>query len=399
MQTLILKRSIVFVATAFVVSLLIQLLLVIPTHATTGNDARAWTGGAVWDGGGDGTSFNDAANWETDTLPVSGDAISLNTEGMTGGTFNVNLDTEGDGTSAFDYIRLGGSGSGTYTLTGEDIALATGLDNDGDLYNYQTFVVENNITLTGDSDFRAGAKLIVGKTDGSSTLNLGSFTMTKKGEYPLKIYSVVSGTGGVTVSNGNFVALEDSTIALVIGSGGTLMGNATVGDVTVQSGGTVAPGQSPGCLTTGDLTFNSGSTFTVELNGGTVCAEYDQTQVTGTVTLGNATLDIQKLASYDPTAGGATFVIIDNDGTADAVVGTFNGLAEGDTTDVAGVTYTVSYTGGDGNDVTLTVADAPAAPNTGFGSIATNYIFVALATIALAGGIVFTARKHQKTNA
>lgn len=397
MQTLALKRSIAFVAAAFMATLLMQMLALTPAHAVT-NDSRAWTSGAVWDGGGSTNNFSEAANWEGDVVPSAGEAISLNTTGMTGGTFNVDLNTEGGNVSSFDYIRLGGTGSGEYKLTGDDLILASGIDNDGDLYNYQTFTVENNITLGGNSDFRAGAKLVIGKTDGSSTLDLGSFTMTKKGQYPLDIYSVVSGTGDVAVSNGEFVALEDSTVALTIGNGGTLKGNATVGDVTVQSGGAVAPGMSPGCLTTGNIAFVAGSTFTVELDGATVCTEYDQTSVTGTVDLGNATLDIQRLASYDPTVDGATFIIISNDGT-DAVTGTFNGLAQGAKTTVGGVEYTVSYTGGDGNDVTLTVAKAPAAPNTGFGLQNVNYLLVLVVTVLSTAGLVVAARKIQKAKA
>jgi hypothetical protein len=161
----------------------------------------------------------------------------------------------------------------------------------------------------------------------------------------------------------------------------------------VQSGGEVAPGLSPGCLSTGNLTYNSGSTYTVEIDGATACTQYDQTQVTGTVTLGDATLDIQKLSTYTP-ADATLFTIITNDG-ADAVVGTFNGLAEGAKTTVDGVEYTVSYTGGDGNDVVLS-ATAIAAPNTGFGSATVNYMFIALFTAIAAGTLVITGRKLDK---
>jgi hypothetical protein len=54
-------------------------------------------------------------------------------------------------------------------------------------------------------------------------------------------------------------------------------------------------------------------------------------------------------------AEGTTFRIIDNDDT-DAVVGTFNGLAEGATVRSLGGSqlFRVSYVGGTGNDVTLT---------------------------------------------
>jgi hypothetical protein len=58
---------------------------------------------------------------------------------------------------------------------------------------------------------------------------------------------------------------------------------------------------------------------------------------------------------YSPPAG-TTFTIIDNDGT-DPVVGTFQGLAEGAFITQNGLNLKLSYHGGDGNDVTLTVLD------------------------------------------
>jgi len=218
--------------------------------------------------------------------------------------------------------------------------------------------------------------------------------MTKKGEYPLIINSVTSGTGGVSVSNGIFEANEATgTLVITVATGGTLSGTGSVGDVTVQSGGTVAPGLSPGCLSTGNIAYTSGSTYTVEIDGATVCTEYDQTQVTGTVDLGNATLTIVKSGSYTP-ADATEFVIVDNDG-ADAVTGTFNGLAEGATTTVDGVEYTVSYVGGDGNDVVLS-ATAVAAPNTGFGSVSSDYLLVLITTLMISAVLIFTGRRLQK---
>lgn len=388
-------KSAFVLAVAFVATLLVQITLTMPAHAV----AR------TWDGGGVDNNFSTAANWDSDTLPVSGDTIYLNTTGMTGGTFNADLNTETGNVSAFESITLSGTGSGTFTLTGTDSIRLTGsapklleggLLNNGDQYNNQNFNVEVNLTLTANMNFRAGANLTIGAADGSNTLDLGTFTMTKTGEAPLTINSVISGAGGVTISNGWFVADDTNTFTggITVGNGGTLKGTGTVGDVTVSSGGTVAPGLSPGCLSTGNIAFTSGSTYTVEIDGATVCTQYDQTRVTGTVSLGDATLNIVRLASYTP-ADATLFMIIDNDGTADAVTGTFNGLAEGATTTIDGVVYTVSYVGGDGNDVVLS-ATAVAAPDTGFGSVTINYLLVALVTVAATAGIVVAGRKLQK---
>jgi len=394
MHTTTIKSSFVL-AVAFVVTLLMQLALTLPAHALQT--------AAVWDGGGTTDNFSEAANWVGDVVPSGGESIYLDTDLHPGSTtFNNDLTA---GTSFESIVLVGDAGAGsTYKLTGNSVTLTSaedadkaikgGLINATDKYQYKTFAVELDITVAADMDFYAGGNLIIGKVGGTNTLDLSTFTMTKTGAYPLTINSTVSGTAGVTVNDGWFVADKTgNTVAVTIGNGGTLKGNGAVGNVTVQSGGTVAPGLSPGCLSTGDIAYTSGSIYVVEIDGATACTQYDQTQVTGTVTLGNATLDIQRLSTYTP-ADATLLTIITNDGT-DAVTGTFNGLAEGATTTVDGVIYTVSYTGGDGNDVVLS-ATAVTAPNTGFGSATVNYMFIALFTAAAATALVVAGRKLQK---
>ena len=144
---------------------------------------------------------------------------------------------------------------------------------------------------------------------------------------------------------------------VTVNSGGTLGGTGTVGNtVTVNSGGTIAPGTSPGILNTGTLTLTAGSTLTVEINGTTVGTQYDQVNVTGGVTLGNATLNV--VLGFTPSAG-QTFTIIAND-LADAVVGTFSGLPEGSIFTAGAGRFSISYVGGSGNDVVLTALNVPA---------------------------------------
>src|SRR5262249_12275165 len=58
------------------------------------------------------------------------------------------------------------------------------------------------------------------------------------------------------------------------------------------------------------------------------------------------------IGAFKP-ATGTTFKIVDNDGS-DAVTGAFAGLAEGTKFYVGGSAFTITYHGGDGNDVVLT---------------------------------------------
>lgn len=81
---------------------------------------------------------------------------------------------------------------------------------------------------------------------------------------------------------------------------------------------------------------------------------YNQQNVTGAVNLGGATLNVS--LGFTPAVGN-TFPIIVNDGTTDAVSGTFNGLPEGTVLNVTAGSFSavlqISYVGGDGNDVVL----------------------------------------------
>ena len=149
----------------------------------------------------------------------------------------------------------------------------------------------------------------------------------------------------------DFAAFNVNTGA-VLGGSGVL--NASVSVVS----GTINPGDSSGtaALTIKSLTLNSSSaTVAFDLNGDTVGTQYDQLVIPSTgdgVVLNNATLVVA--LGYSPVVG-KVFTII-NRQSAGAVTGTFNNLAEGATVVSTGTirNFTISYIGGDGNDVTLT---------------------------------------------
>jgi autotransporter-associated beta strand protein len=205
----------------------------------------------------------------------------------------------------------------------------------------QVELVEERLTVANGSTTFAG---VINGSGGGLTLAAGTLILTGTSIF-----------GGDTIVGGTLQvdgALLSS--ATTVNSGGTLAGGGIVNNVHVASGGTLAPGASAGTLTTGNVSI-SGGTLAIEL-GGTNVALYDRVNVTGTVSLANATLAGSLINGFNPeAAGGATFTVIDNDGT-DAVTGTFNGLAEGASFSFGGSLFTISYVGGTGNDVVLTVA-------------------------------------------
>jgi len=142
-------------------------------------------------------------------------------------------------------------------------------------------------------------------------------------------------------------------------NGGALGGSGTTGDVTMNSSGTLSPGNSHGILTVqGNLKLTLGANYLVSLNGPVVGSQYSQTNVFGTVSLGNSTLLLH--VGFEPAIG-TTFDIVDNDSTH-PVTGMFNGFPEGSTLTADGKSFMISYQGGDGNDVVLTaVVPEPAS--------------------------------------
>ena len=127
------------------------------------------------------------------------------------------------------------------------------------------------------------------------------------------------------------------------------MGTITGGPTLVQLDATITPGtnSSTATLTMSNVEFNEG-TYAPHVVSDT---DHDQLDVNGTVTLTDA--DLSPIGGFQVQPGDVEIILIDNDGS-DAVVGTFNGLPEGAAVSFGDYGGTISYVGGDGNDVTLT---------------------------------------------
>tara|TARA_Y100001933_G_scaffold152099_1_gene150541 strand:- start:88984 stop:101430 length:12447 start_codon:yes stop_codon:yes gene_type:complete len=190
----------------------------------------------------------------------------------------------------------------------------------------------------------------------------------------------------------------------------TLTGEFTIdGTLLFSNTGTLSPGNSPGIINTGDLEMASGSTLEIEIQGTAVGTEYDQVNISGTVDIDGVILDTS--LGYYPATTGDSFTIINND-DVDAIIGTFDGLAEGASFVISygGVDFdaTISYVGGDGNDVVITtdayavtdvyvdddwsditISDDPDAtgPATAFGYDAFDNITDAMAAVSDGGTI------------
>src|SRR5262249_1574694 len=128
--------------------------------------------------------------------------------------------------------------------------------------------------------------------------------------------------------------------------------------VNIVSAASFSPNANPTLAKIGSLAMPSGSNLNLNLNSPYAVAgtDFDQLDVVGTVNITGVNLVLSGGAAAP--AAGTSGTLINNDGT-DAVVGTFNGRAQGSTVTIGSFTGIINYFGGDGNDVTLIVTGAP----------------------------------------
>ncbi len=141
-------------------------------------------------------------------------------------------------------------------------------------------VFNNNLVITNAaSDFAGIIKPAFGVVTGGLILNGGHQTLSGINTYL-----------GATTVNAGTLSVNGSTATsslTTVNAGGTLGGNGTVGNTAI-SGGALAPGNSIGVLTVnGNLSFTAASSYMVEVSP----SNADRTNVTGTATLGGATVN------------------------------------------------------------------------------------------------------------
>ena len=121
-------------------------------------------------------------------------------------------------------------------------------------------------------------------------------------------------TAGTLVINGNISTSSLTTVS----SGATLGGSGTVGSLTVFDGGILAPGNSPGTLSTGTLTLADTSVLGFELNptdftiGGNI---NDLISVTGNLTLDGTLNVVATSGNFLAATAGTSWRLFDYNGT------------------------------------------------------------------------------------
>jgi fibronectin-binding autotransporter adhesin len=299
----------------------------------------------------------------TGTLTLSGANVFTGSLSVQNGTLSIptinNASVAGPLGNSATAVSLGATGTtgnlkytGTTATSTKPFALAT-----GGTGSFEVSSATTDLTLSG--------------------LISGSGNFIKEGDGTLTISGVKTYSGTTAVNDGTlFVGVGGSisgSSLTTVNTGGTLAGSGTVGALTLN-GGTLAPGASPGILSSGNTTF-SGGTAAYEINGVTAGVEYDQLNVTGTVSFTANTALTINLGVFDPVDFTHTFTLIDS--TAGVSLNGFgftylgNQLSEGEEFNVGSQFFTISYAANGGNDVVLSAVPEPGSALMLVGGLAT----------------------------
>lgn len=212
-----------------------------------------------------------------------------------------------------------------------------------------TLTTTNTVAATFSGSIYGGGNVAKG--------GAGNWTLAGSSEYA----GTTTVNGGILSVNGTLAATK-----VIVNSGATLAGSGFVSldrtspgvaeaAVTLNAGSFLAPGNSPGILSTGSITTSSvgaAVNYNWELNALTPGIGYDQLKVTGAVDIGSTA--IFNMTSSVPVANSTTdfFFLLVNDGT-DAITGIFANIAEGQSVTVGGdssyfYTYTANAEAGQG---------------------------------------------------
>jgi autotransporter-associated beta strand protein len=324
---------------------------------------------------------------------TAGRTITVNSPGTLSFATN-NVYGNGIGNANLPTTILNGStlNSTRYNVLG-DVTLngATLSQSSSDTGNFEGFQFRGNVTVGGSSlstistgngkadHLGPNTTFNVADATGSSATDLsisaplrnqsGDFGtaaggLTKIGAGTLELLATNTYTGPTIVNEGTLEVTGSVAGSTVTVNGGSLKGTGTLGGVILNPLGTLAPGASPGTLTLTDITF-AGGTFSLEINGSGV-GQADQLVASGSVSLtSNTPLTIS--LGYDPVDNVDSFVVVNNTGIGPiSTVGGFfsvggTPLSEGAIFAVSGQQFSISYQGGDGNDVVIAAVPEPSS--------------------------------------
>lgn len=266
--------------------------------------------------------------------------------GSVGQTINAPISTNAGGTFGF----LSAGGSGAYLRINGNV---TGANNAAN--SLRLAGVSKNIKNEINSRIANGTGsgvLSVNKEDAGTWVLKGTNTYT--GTTNINNGTLIVGAGGAG-SLTSPIRVNSGTLG---GSGGTSK-SVTVGNAAGVNDSFISPGKPIGGFGALDgISFLSDGNFNVEINSSTrLC---DKIVASGVTINSNSRLTVSDLGIGTMPVN-TQFVIIDNISSS-PISGTFLGFANGSAFTIGANRFQVSYSGGTGNDLVLTVVPNNAIP-------------------------------------
>jgi fibronectin-binding autotransporter adhesin len=383
-----------------------------------------------------GTGLLELAN-QPITIDGTGSAIN-----MTGGTlsnvstYSVNSSTNVTNAGALIQRTIAGTTTlGSIAFTGSTAALSvtagtvstTGISTT----NAAASVTLDGGTLNVNGGNIGGATAVVTAFKSGTLQNVAEINngagLTKTTAGTLTLSGTQTYTGPTVVSAGTLIVNSNITTSSSVSVSGTGMlgGSGTTGAVTLVSGSTLSPGNSPGTLNTGSMTWVTGANYNWQATNLTSStpsgSNFDSLNITGVLdvqagfnfnlwSLSSTGPDVNgdaggfvnnvngfwKVASATSLTNGANLSsAVLNVSAANGTAGFSNTLAGGSFSLVLG---TSPGAGGTANDVYLKFSSLSAAPDLAVTSVATPDIFVLQnASLATATSLVTLTNGNGNT--
>jgi autotransporter-associated beta strand protein len=257
---------------------------------------------------------------------------ALSATGGSSPTANANLGIgsstilDGGGNIVSGPVGLGTLTVSGATATGSSVEALGGARTVANIVNIST--AQSTMVVQGSNDLT-----LTGTVTGAGSL-------TKNGTAKLILSNATNDYLGATTVNSGTLLVNGSLTGnggVTVGAAGTLGGTGSITGA-ITNNGTIAPGASIGTLSvTGDVSFNSGSTFNVEVNGTSNTS--DLLAVTGNLSLSGASLAASLLAGSLPTGP--------------HTIATYTGTLTGTFTAPSGIS--VNYGTGTNSQITITI--------------------------------------------
>ena len=227
------------------------------------------------------TVFASAGNSFTGSVSLLGGSLALGADNVLPDA--ISLSVTGGSLLLADYNDTinGLTLSGTGLITGSGTLHVSSFTYTGGISEVDVDVDFSNPTDAFVMDNSSADVLTIGKK-----LKHHGKTHIKKGKLKLKDANALPNSSFIEVDLG--AVLDVSEAGFTLASGQTLGGSGTIlGDLIVASGATLAPGSSPGTLSTGDQTWEGGGTLNIELDNATGVAgtNWDLLDISGLLSI------------------------------------------------------------------------------------------------------------------